>query len=100
MLAHLPGVTLAEAIVQSLVVGVIETLLLQCPFQVPVNLGHEAETRNALPNELGCLRPEERSALAPGSFEDIWLHEHGHVAAHPVALAGNLDEFPDHGFLR
>ena len=45
MLAHRPRVPLAQAVVEPFVVGVIESLLLQRPFQVPVDLGHEAEVR-------------------------------------------------------
>ena len=58
MLAHRPGVTLAEAVVQPFVVRVIESLLLQRPFQVPVGLGHEAGVGNLLPYTPGRLRPE------------------------------------------
>ena len=35
----------AQAVVESFVVGVVEALLLQRPFQVPVDLGHEEELR-------------------------------------------------------
>src|SRR5262245_10494171 len=38
MLANGPGVPLAQAVVQSFVIGVVESLLLQRPFQVPVDL--------------------------------------------------------------
>ena len=29
------------------IVGVVEALLLQCPFQIPVDFGHEEEPGNA-----------------------------------------------------
>ena len=68
MLAHRPGMTLAEAVVQPFVVGVIESLLLQCPLQIPVHLGHKAEagapsrTRSVALGQKGCdWMPQVRS---------------------------------------
>ena len=90
MLAHRPGMAVAEAVVEPLVVGVIEALLLERPFQVPVDLGHEEEAGNALAHALGRRRPEERRTLAPGSLEHVRQDQHGHVAAHAVALTGDL----------
>ena len=60
MLAHRPGVALAKAIVEPLVVGVIEALLLQRPFHVPVDLGHEEEAGHSFAHALRRRRPEER----------------------------------------
>ena len=58
MLSDRPRVTLAQAIVEPLVVRVVETLLLQRPLQVPVHLGHETETRNHLTDVPDRSRPE------------------------------------------
>src|SRR5262249_41251732 len=58
--AHRPGVTLAESVVEPLVVGVIKALLLQRPFQVPVNFGHEAKVGYSVADAPGRPRPEER----------------------------------------
>src|SRR4051812_6507688 len=44
VLANRTSMALAKAVVQPFVVGVIESLLLQGPFQVPVNFGHEDKT--------------------------------------------------------
>ena len=60
MLAHRPSVALAQAIVEPLVVGVIKALVLHRPFQIPIDLGHEAEAGNLLANPARRLRPEER----------------------------------------
>src|SRR5205823_3197630 len=60
MLAHRPGMMVAEAVVESFVVGVVETLLLQGPFQVPVDLGHEQKARNPFAHALGSLWPKQR----------------------------------------
>ena len=45
MVADRPSVSIAQTIVKSLIVAVIESLLLQCPFQVPVHFRHEEEAR-------------------------------------------------------
>ena len=37
---------------------------------------------------------------APGPLEDFRQNQHGHVAAHAVALAGDFHQLADHGFLR
>ena len=58
MLPRRSRVTLAQPIVQSLVVGVVEPLLLHGPFEVPVDLRHEAESRNRLAYAPDRARPE------------------------------------------
>ena len=100
MLAHRPCMAFPEAIVEPFIVSVVEALLLQRPFQIPVDLGHEEEAGNALTHTLGRRRPEERRTLAPGSFEYVRQDQHGHVAAHAVALSGDLHQLADHRFLR
>src|SRR5262249_4896968 len=69
--AHRTGVVLTKAVVEPLVVRVVETLLLERPFQVPVNLRHEDETGHSFAHALSRLWPEERRALTPGSLEDL-----------------------------
>ena len=71
VLSHRPRVPLAEAVVKPFVVSVIEPLLEHRPFQVPINLGHEAEVRVLLPNSLSRLRPEQIGAATPGPLEDV-----------------------------
>ena len=100
VLTDRPGMTLAEAVVESFVVSVVEALLLQRPFQVPVDLGHEAEIRDPLSNLLGRARPERLRAAAPGAFENIRQDKHGHIAAHTVTLTGDPQQFSDHCLLR
>ena len=63
VLAHGRCMALTQAVVQPLVIGVIEALLLQRPFQVPVDLGHEEKVRKLLPHALGRLGPEEGTRL-------------------------------------
>src|SRR5262249_942647 len=91
-----------QAIVEALVVGVIEPLLLECPLQVPVCLGHEQEARLPPAHVLDGRRPEWRvdrrtavarkRAIAPGARDDVGQDQHGHVAADAVALAGDALE--------
>src|SRR5436190_14955282 len=57
VLAYRTGASLAEAIIKSLVVSVIESLLLERPFEVPVNLGKEAKVRMTFAHAPGCLWP-------------------------------------------
>ena len=59
MLAHRPGVPLAEAVVEPFVVGVVESLLLHRPFPIPVDLGHE--------RKFGCLRRTDSVAFGQKS---------------------------------
>ena len=99
MLAHWQGMSVAEAVVQPFVVGVIESLLQQGPFQVPVDLGQEAEVRNPLAHAPDRLRPERLSLDAPGPFKDLGQDKHGHIAAYAVALPCDLQELADHRFL-
>ena len=44
--------------------------------------------------------PERLGRPAPGPLEHIRQHEHGHVAAHAVALPGDAQQFPDHRLLK
>ena len=100
VLAHGPSVLLSQSVVQALVVGVVEALLLQRPFHVPVDLGHEQEVRMFPSHGLGRLRPEGIGPDAPGAFEHSGHDEHGHVAAHAIALAGDSLQLADHCLLQ
>ena len=100
MAPHRPGVTLAEPIVEPLVVGVVEPLLQHGPFEVPIDLGHEAEARNPLAHAPGRVRPEEWRTAAPRSFKDVRQDQHRHVATHPVALTRDPEKLANHGLLR
>src|SRR5215472_2365925 len=39
------GMPLSQPVIEPLVVAVVKALLLQSPFEVPINLGHECESR-------------------------------------------------------
>ena len=93
-------VPFAQAVVEPLVVGVVEALLLQRPFHVPIDFRHEAEVRNLLAHAADRLGPERLGRDAPGPLEDFRQDQHRHVAAHAVALTGDSHQFADHGFLR
>ena len=86
VLANRPRMLLAQAVVEPLVVRVIESLLLHRPFEIPVDFGHEAEAGDLLANLRDDARPERLRPAAPRALEDVGQDEHGHVAAHAVAL--------------
>jgi len=86
--------TLTEAVVEPLVVGVVKSLLLERPFQVPVDFGHKAEAWDPLPHALGRLGPEGLGPTPPCPFKDVRQNQHGHVTANAVTLPGDLHELP------
>ena len=65
MLADGPGMAFAEAVVEPLVVGVVEALLLERPFQVPVDLGHEAEAGMLAARTRSVARGQKSGARWP-----------------------------------
>jgi hypothetical protein len=101
MAAHGLGVPGVQAVVQPLVVGVMEPLLLERPLEIPVRLGHEHEVWPRPVHVGDRLGPERLvdgrgpiggpGALTPRSRDDVGQHEHGH-ATHAVALAGDRGE--------
>ena len=70
VLADRARVARFEAIVEPLVVGVVEALLLERPFQVPVDLGEEQEIRHLGADGRRRARPERRGGDPPGALED------------------------------
>ena len=52
------------------------------------------------PHGLDCLRPEQISPDAPRTFEHLGQDEHGHVAAHTIALPGDSLQLADHRLLQ
>src|SRR5215469_11343027 len=85
VIANGPRVTFAQTIVKTFVVGVIEALLLELPFQVPVGLGHKEEAGLPRTSSRDRFGPERFGALAPGSLEDVGENQHRHIAAHTLA---------------
>ena len=68
MLPHGSGMAFAQAIVEPLVVGVVEPLLLHSPLEIPIDFSHEAEpgacsrTRRVVSGQKsGARRPHVRS---------------------------------------
>ena len=53
VIANRADLPMRKAIVEPLVVGVVESLLLHRPFQVPVDLGHEQEVWMLAPHGFG-----------------------------------------------
>ena len=101
VLAHGGGARVDQVVVEALVVGVVEPEGLQFVFQAPVGFSDEEKVRVAAPHGVDRLRPElpcgRRASLRwrnlpPGSLKDIVQHQHGHVAAHAVALSGDSEQ--------
>ena len=101
--ARRPG---AQPVVEPLVIGEVETLLLQRPLEVPVNLGDEEELRVPPTNAGDGLGPERAvdgrrpvarpSPVAPGAGDDLGLEQHGHVAADAVGALGDPLQLGEH----
>src|SRR6476646_2553278 len=58
VIPHCAGMPVAETVVEPLVVCVIEALLLQSPFEIPIHLCHEQKVRPASADGVHCLGPE------------------------------------------
>src|SRR6516162_3498996 len=95
MTADRPGVAVSQAVVKPLVIAISEALLLQGPFEVPIDLGHKGEGRIFLADRRRRLRPEWLRRQSPGALEDLGQQQHRHVAAHAVTLAGDPDQLVD-----
>ena len=100
--AYRRGVVVLEAVVETLVVAVVEPLLLELPLEIPVRLGHEDEVGmlalHGGDDRGPVVRVRPRAgALAPGARERLVHHQHGHVAAHAVALRGDRLQGLDRG---
>ena len=91
--AQRAGIGIAQPVVQTLVVAVVEALLLQVPFEVPIGFGQEGEAGMGPAHGRDRRRPERRRRPAPGALEDLGQDKHRHVAAHAVALPGNRQQF-------
>src|SRR5262249_17806998 len=68
VLSYCSSLTSAQSIVQSFVIGKIKSLLLERPFQIPVDLGHKAELRVPLAHSPRCLGPEGPTSNTPSSL--------------------------------
>src|SRR5579872_7243219 len=99
MLAHRPGLTLPQAVIEPLVISVVEPRLLEGPFQVPINLGHKTKARNPFAHQPDGERPEWQRLFAPSTLKHLGKNQHRHVATDTITLAGNSLEFPAHRLL-
>ena len=71
MLSHWTGLLPAQAVIKPLVVGVVKSLLLQRPFQIPVNFRHEYKVGMLVPDLLGGLGPKWFGFNAPGPLKNF-----------------------------
>src|SRR6516225_11114843 len=65
------GMTVSQAVVKPLVVTIVEALLVQGPFEVPINLGHKGEGRIFLADRRGRLRPEWVRRQSPSALKNV-----------------------------
>src|SRR5262245_9520285 len=84
-------IRMAETRVKPLVVTIVEALLLQFPFEVPIGLGQKGEARVCTAHGPYGSRPEREGINAPRASEYFWQDEHRHVAADTVALIGDRE---------
>ncbi|MCG3776006.1 MAG: hypothetical protein JW395_2855 [Nitrospira sp.] len=73
--AHALGRAMLQSIIEPLVVAVIEPLLLQLPFLVPVGLSDEEDIGVSLPHPMDHLRPvfvlrSRPATVTPRALED------------------------------
>jgi hypothetical protein len=99
VVTHGAGVSVPEPVVEPLVVGDVEALLLQLPLEVPVDLGHQHHRRVPVAQPGDRRRPERLGAAAPGPLEDVRQDQHGHVAADAVAPVGDREQGVGHRLL-
>src|SRR3954451_8884118 len=90
VVAHRACMGLAKPVIKPLVVGVIETLLLERPLEIPIDLCHEQKVRRVGTNSCDGFGPEWSWPEPPRSFENIGQDQHGHVAAHAVTHPRNM----------
>src|SRR5687767_12590997 len=89
------GIAVRQAIIESLVITEVESLLLQLPLSIPVCLSDKKKLawrtfyrRNQIgPVFSGGL---QSGAAAPGLFKDRVQEKHRHIAANAVTLAGDV----------
>ena len=99
MLAHRRDGSLTQTVVQAFVIRVIKSLLLQPPFEVPIDLGHEQELGGLAAHAANRPRPELFRPAAPCAIEDVGQDEHCHVAPNAIGPVGNRHEDVAHGVL-
>ena len=91
-----------EAVVEPLVVAVVEAELLELPLEIPVGLGGEQHVGMDGSDGGDDVGPvlgvgHRTGPFAPGAAEHVVEHEHRHVAAHAVGEAADVDERVDGG---
>ncbi|NBB83392.1 MAG: hypothetical protein GVY28_08295 [Alphaproteobacteria bacterium] len=101
LMAQAGRVVMDDRVVDALVVGEIEAEQPQPLLQPPIGFGDEAEAGMQRPYRVDRIGPEFALRVAvgkaaPGALEDVGQHQHGHVAAHSVALVGDRLQRVDH----
>src|SRR5215218_5104549 len=84
MVADGGGVGAAQSIIEPLVVAIVEALLQQLPFEVPIGFGQEGEVAASFAHSPYRLWPKRRRRPAPSTLEDLRQKEHRHVAPYAI----------------
>ena len=93
-------VALRESVVEPLVVGVVEALLLQGPLEIPIDFSEEEEARDLGANSVRGPGPERGRGDPPRPLEDLRQDQHRHVAADAIALAGDPPQLAEQRVLQ
>ena len=86
---------LSQPVVEPLVIAIGEALLLQSPFEVPIDFGHKGEVGIFLVHRRRRPWPESLGGYPPGAVKNLGQQQHRHVATHAVAFAGDRDQLVD-----
>src|SRR5579871_832497 len=92
MYANFAWIPIPKAIGEALVVAVVETLLVQLMFEIPVSFGQEREAWIRPAHRGDRLCPEGSRRHLPGASEDLRQLKHRHIAAQAIAESGDGNE--------
>ena len=71
MAADWLSMAVQQTVVEPFVIAVIEALVLQGPFEIPIHLGHEGKVRKFRVHRPDRLWPEWFRGNSPGTLKDV-----------------------------
>ena len=95
MLPYRLDLSMFQPVIQPLIVAIVESLLLQFPFEIPVRFSHKEELPMAPSyggDQLGPILSRRllTGPLPPRPFKDRIDEQHCHIAPHAVALCREI----------